>query len=304
MTQKDGMRDLRLLLIIVIVALAVPLQAQNDLLDMLDQEIKTPRVPIDATFKSSRVINCHSIERMRRGDLELHISHRFGLINSGFKKFYGLDESSSHISLEYGITDWLEVGLGRATVDEYFNGFVKLSPIRQSKGKGSIPVTASVYLGAMTTTQDYPDPTWVVDAMHRRSFVTQLLVARKFAPWLSLQVSPTFVHRNMVATPQDPNLIFAVGMGGRLKFTKRTALSIEYFWLKDRKLLTGPPRYNPLSIGLDIETGSHVFQIFVTNSFNILENGFIGETTQSWRKKEVHVGFNISRVFTVNKKKK
>jgi hypothetical protein len=281
----------------------LPVQGQNDLLDMLDQEIKPVRVPVDATFKSTRVINCHSVERMRGGDLEFHVSHRFGLINSGFKKFYGLDESSSHVSLEYGITDWMEVGLGRATVNEYFNGFAKFSPIRQSKGRWAMPVSASIYLAAMTTTKDYPDPAWVVDAIHRRTFVAQILVARKFAPWLSLQVSPTWIHRNMVATPQDPNRLFALGMGGRLKFTKRVALSIEYFLLKDRTLLTGPPRYNPLSIGLDIETGSHVFQIFVTNSFNILENGFIGETTRTWTKKELHVGFNISRVFTVIRKK-
>lgn len=294
---------LRSLIVVVFVMIVLPLQAQNDLLEMLDQETKPLRVPVDATFKSTRVINCHSIERMQAGDLELHISHRFGLINSGFKKFYGFDESSSHVSLEYGITNWLEAGLGRATVDEYFNGFIKFSPIRQSKGKWAMPVSASLYLAAMTTTMDYPDPTWVVDAVHRRSFVAQLLVARKFAPWLSLQVSPTFVHRNMVATPQDPNRIFAVGMGGRVKFTRRAALSVEYFWLKDRNLLTGPQRYNPLSIGFDIETGSHVFQIFVTNSFCILENGFVGETTGSWRKKELHFGFNISRVFTLKKKK-
>jgi hypothetical protein len=284
--------------------MVLPLQAQNDLLEMLDKEIKPATVPVDATFKSTRVINCHSIERMQSGDLELHVSHRFGLMNSGFKKFYGLDESSSYLSLEYGITDWLEAGLGRATVDEYFNGFVKFSPIRQSRGKRAMPVSASLYLAAMTTTMDYPDPTWVVDALHRKSFVAQLLVARKFAPWLSVQLSPTYVHRNMVATPQDPNGIFALGMGGRFKFTKRTALSIEYFWVKDRNLFSGAQRYNPLSIGLDIETGSHVFQIFVTNSFAILENGFLGETTGSWRKNELHVGFNISRVFTVVKKKK
>jgi hypothetical protein len=240
---------------------------------------------------------------MQAGDLEFHVAHRFGLLNSGFKKFFGLDESSSHVSLEYGITDWMELGLGRATVNEYFNGFLKFSPIRQSKGKWAMPVSASVYLAAMTTTMDYPDPKWVVDAIHRRSFVAQVLVARKFAPWLSLQVSPTFVHRNMVATPQDPNRIFSLGIGGRLKFTKRAAISAEYFWVKDRKLMTGPPRYNPLSIGLDIETGSHVFQIFVTNSFSILENGYIGETTRSWRKRELHVGFNISRVFTVIRRK-
>ncbi len=291
------------LIILIAVAGFQQVQAQNDLLDMLDAEIKPLRTPVDATFKSTRIINCHSIERMQGGDLELHVSHRFGLINSGFKKFFGLDESSSHVSLEYGITDWMEVGLGRATVDEQFNGFVKFSPLRQSKGKWAMPVSASLYLAAITTTQDYPDPTWVVDAVHRRSFVAQVLVARKFAPWLSLQVSPTFIHRNMVATPLDPNRLFALGIGGRVKFTRRAAISFEYFWLKDRALLTGPVRFNPLSIGIDIETGSHVFQIFVSNSFHILENGFIGETTGSWKSSGLHVGFNVSRVFTVIRKK-
>ena len=291
-------------LILGMVMAFAPLRAQNDLLEMLDSAIKPVRIPVDATFKSTRVINCHSIERMRAGDLELHVAHRFGLMNSGFKKFFGLDESSSHVSLEYGITNWMEVGLGSATVDEQFNGFVKFSPIRQMKGKWALPVSASLYLAAITTTKDYPDPTWVVDAVHRRSFVAQLLVARKFAPWLSIQLSPTFVHRNMVATPLDPNRIFAMGVGGRMKFSKRAAISCEYFWLKDRNQLTGPKRYNPLSIGLDIETGSHVFQVFVSNSFQILENGFIGETTGSWKTNGLHVGFNISRVFTVIRKKK
>ncbi|MDD4646202.1 MAG: DUF5777 family beta-barrel protein, partial [Bacteroidales bacterium] len=148
---------LRMLLVAVLGMMILPTQAQNDLLNMLDQEIKPKRESVDATFKSTRVINCHSIERMQSGDLELHISHRFGLISGGIGEFYGLDESSSYISLEYGITDWLEAGLGRATVDEYFNGFIKLSPIRQSKGKGAVPVSASLYLAALTTTQDYAD---------------------------------------------------------------------------------------------------------------------------------------------------
>jgi hypothetical protein len=297
------MMKMKWLLILAVSLFCLPGWAQNDLLEMLDEEVKPLRVPVDATFKSTRLINCHSIERMQGGDLEFHVSHRFGLINGGFKEFYGLDESSSHVSLEYGITDWLELGVGRATVDEYFSGFVKLSPIRQSRGRWAMPVSASVYIQALTTTMDYPDPKWVVDAIHRRSFVGQILVARKFAPWLSLQVSPTWLHRNMVATPQDPNRLFALGMGGRLKFTPRTALTVEYFWLRDRELISGAPRFNPLTIGLDIETGSHVFQLFVTNSFYVLENGYLGETTSSWRKKELHIGFNVSRVFTVIKKK-
>lgn len=296
----------RRLILFCLLALAgfIRVAGQDDLLGMLDQEIKPARIPVDATFKSTRVINCHSIERMQKGDLEFHMGHRFGLLSSGFKDFFGLDESSSHLSLEYGITDWLEAGAGRATIDEYFNGFLKLSPIRQSRGTKGIPVSVSFLAQTMITTKDYPDPSWSVDAIHRISYCMQMLVARKFAPWLSLQLSPTWIHRNMVATPQDPNGLFALGFGGRLKFTQRTALTCEYFWLKDRLLLTGPPRYNPLTIGVDIETGSHVFQLFVTNASAILENGYIAGTTNSWKKGELHVGFNISRVFTIMKKKR
>lgn len=292
------------LLVAGLIAWAVNLNAQDDLLEMLEKEIKPERIPVDATFKATRVINCHSIERMQAGALEFRVAHRFGLINSGFRDFFGLDESSSCISLEYGITNWMMAGVARATVDEVFNGFLKFSPLRQSKGRWAVPVSMSLYLAANTNTKDYPDPSWVVDAVHRRNMCAQLLVARKFTPWLSLQLSPTYVHRNMVATPQDPNELFALGIGGRLKFTPRTALTCEYFMVKDKDLMTGPKRYNPLSIGVDIETGSHVFQLFVTNSFYIVENGFLGETTRTWTKGQVHVGFNISRVFTLYKKKK
>jgi hypothetical protein len=275
---------------------------QDELLDLLAQEVQPVRVPVDATFKSTRVINGHSIERMQKGDLEFHMGHRFGLLSSGAKDFFGLDESGSHFSLEYGITDWLEVGAGRATIEEYVNGFLKFSPIRQSKGKRAIPVSVSLLAQTMLTTKDYPDPSWSVDVIHRTSYVMQMLVARKFTPWLSLQLSPTWIHRNMVATPQDPNDLFALGVGGRLKITQRTALTCEYFWLKDRLLLSGAPRHNPLTIGVDIETGSHVFQIFLTNSIAILENGYIAGTTESWTKGELHLGFNISQVFTTKKK--
>jgi len=273
--------------------------AQEDLLDLLESEMKPSREFIDATFKSTRVINCHSVERMQAGDLDFRVAHRFGMLKGGLEEFFGLDESSSHVSLELGITDWMMVGAGRATYDKMFNGFVKLSPLRQARGKWPVPFTVSFYLSAMGTNKTFPDPSWEVDRQHRMSYCTQLLVARKFTPWLSLQVSPTWVHKNMVALPEDPNRLFALGMGGRLKFTPRTALTVEYFKVYNRELLSGPTRYNPLSVGVDIETGSHVFQIFLTNTFAIVENGFIFETTRSWSRNEIHLGFNITRVFTI-----
>jgi len=291
-------------MLLVLFCLSAGMQAQDDLLNMLDEEMKPEREIVDATFKSTRVINCHSVERMQFGDLDLRVAHRFGMLKSGMEDFFGLDESSSHVSLEYGLTNWLMIGAGRATYDKMFNGFIKLSPLRQARGKWPVPFTLSLYLSGMQNNKVYPDPSWEVDVLHRRSYCAQILMARKFTPWLSIQLSPTWVHKNMVATPDDPNRLFALGMGGRLKFTPRTALTVEYFKVYNKELLSGPERFNPLSIGVDIETGSHVFQLFLTNTFAIVENGFIFETTRSWKKNEIHLGFNITRVFTLIPHKK
>jgi len=131
--------------------------------------------------------------------------------------------------------------------------------------------------------------------------VAQILVARKISEGFSIQFTPSYVHKNLVKTELDPNDVFALGAGARLKLTKRISLNAEYYAIANPKTYLSSKMYNPLTIGFDIETGGHVFQLFVTNSIGMIEKSYITETTGSWSKGDIRFGFNISRVFTLTK---
>jgi hypothetical protein len=257
---------------------------------------------VTATFKATRILNGHSIERMPEGQLDFRISHRFGRINGGAYEFFGLDQANIHLSLEYGILDWLMVGLGRGTFEKTVDGFIKFSPLRQRTGPESFPVSISwmsgTYINGLRWTEAELDNQFV----HRLEYAHQLLVARKFGPRFSLQLTPSYLHRNLVKTSADPNDIFAMGGGSRIKISKRITINAEYFYLftPDPSTLSSP-MYNPLSLGVDIETGGHVFQLIFTNSVAMRENGFLGQTTGRWLDGDIHFGFNISRVFQLKK---
>lgn len=292
----------QLLILLLLILIPVSIMAQDNLMDLLNENTKPEINYTTATFKSTRVLNGHSIERMKEGQLDFRISHRFGRLNTGPYEFFGLDQSSIHFSLEYGIFNWLMVGLGRSSYEKTYDGFVKFSILRQSSGARVMPVSLSWFSSLAVTSVKWPDPTRVNYFSSRLSYVHQVLIARKISQAFSLQVSPTFVHRNMVATEIDPNDLYAVGAGGRMKLSKRISLNAEYFYLANPRLYMSQKVYNPLSAGFDIETGGHVFQLFFTNSLAMIEKGFIGETTGSWLKGDIHFGFNISRVFTLKKK--
>jgi hypothetical protein len=252
-----------------------------------------------ATFKSTRIINGHSIERMQEGQLDVRISHRFGELNTGAYNLWGLDQANIHFSLEYGITNWVMVGVGRGTYQKTYDGFLKFSILRQSTGERNMPVSLSLFSSAAYNTLKW-NKEGTLNEWDRMTYVAQLLVARKFNERFSLEINPTYVHRNMVPTELDPNDLWSVGAGLRFKLTKRFSLLAEYYFvippLNDYRSTT---TYNPLAIGVDIETGGHVFTIMLTNSLAMIEKGFIGETTGRWQDSGIHLGFNISRVFNL-----
>jgi hypothetical protein len=284
-------------------SLLIPLGAfaQDDLMDLLKKDASPEINYATATFKSTRILNGHSVEKMPPGQLDFRISHRFGTINSGPYQFFGLDQSSVHFSLEYGILDWLMIGIGRGTYEKTFDGFAKFRILRQSTGIKVMPVSVSMMSSVAATSVKWPDPERTNYFSSRLSFVHQVLIARKINQALSVQVSPTFVHRNLVSSELDPNDLFALGAGGRIKLTKRISFNAEYYYLLNPKSYMSQQVYDPLALGFDIETGGHVFQLIFTNSLAMIEKGFIGETTGSWSKGDIHFGFNISRVFTIKK---
>ena len=294
----------RLSFILLLSLLTLGIFAQDDLMNILDKNSAPQINYTTATFKSTRIMNGHSIERMVAGQLDVRISHRFGTLNSGGYNFFGLDQSNIHLSLEYGITKWLMVGVGRSEYEKTFDGFAKFSILRQSSGAKVMPVSVSAVTSIALRTLKFTDQTRTNYFTSRLAYVAQILVARKISEVFSVQLTPSYVHRNLVATELDPNDIFALGAGARMKLTKRISLNGEYYYIANPKTYMSQQIYNPLSLGFDIETGGHVFQLFFTNSLGMTEKQFIGATTGQWKKGDIHFGFNISRVFTLKKAKR
>lgn len=290
----------KLILCILIFNIFAISQAQ-DIDDLLDDAFGEETIYTSATFKATRIINGHSIEQVKKNHLDFRITHRFGTINSGIKNFFGIDQSNIHLSFEYGIFDRLLVGIGRSTYNKTVDGFIKFKLLQQSKGKKNMPISLS-YLGSSEiVTNDFADPERENYFSSRLTYVHQLLAARKFTENLSLQLMPTYIHKNLVPTVLDMNDLFAIGIGGRYKFTKRIALTAEYYYTI-RFPRSGTEYNDPLSIGIDIETGGHVFQLMLTNTSIMREGGFIyGVDNDNFFDGGIHLGFNVSRIFSFKK---
>jgi hypothetical protein len=279
---------------LLFVGLSLQLSAQ-DLFDVLEDEAPKTTEVVTATFKGTRIANGHSIENRKKKELEFIISHRFGRVNTGFYDLFGLDQSNIRFALEYGITDDLTAGLGRSSFEKIYDGFLKYKLVKQKTGAKSFPIAISLFGSATIKTQESFDPNFDPSFSERLAYVGQVLIARKFSPSLSLQLTPTFVHRNSVVLDADPHDIFALGFGGRVKLGKRVSLNAEYYYAFDE--LESLTTTNSLAFGVDIETGGHVFQIILSNSITMIEKSFITETTGNFFGGDIHLGFNISRTF-------
>jgi len=280
------------------------IQAQDaNLLNTLDSITPQSVQYAYGTFKSTRVINGHSNERMPEGQLDVRIEHRFGLINQGYYNFFGLDESNTFLSLEYGIKDWVMVGINRASVDKTVSGFTKFSILRQSTGAIEMPVSLSVLLESNVEGNkwQYPDRNNLFSS--RIAYASQVIIARKINENLSLQFSPIWIHRNLVHAVIDKNDMFALGFATRYKTSRRTSFNIEYYPVNSQSWDHQNTYRNSFSLGYDIETGGHVFQFMISNTTGITEKAFVTETTGKWMNGDLHIGFNISRVFSLKKQK-
>lgn len=266
----------------------------NDLLRQLNQQVPADSAaPVTATFKGTRVINGHSVETPRAQVLLFLISHRFGPLNSGAYNFFGLDQATIRLGLEYGFTDRLAVGIGRSSLEKTFDGFAKYRLLRQQTGSRSMPVSVTLLGTTALTSLRYTGPERPFRT--RLAYTAQALVARKLSEGLSLQLMPTFIHRNLVDTPHDQNDVWALGAAGRQKLTQRVAFTAEYYYVLPGA--TADDFRNSLALGFDIETGGHVFQLHVTNAQAMIEPLFIPRTTGDFFDGDIFFGFNISRAF-------
>lgn len=282
-------------LFILFLTLSLSIKAQDDLLASLEAEQSEESILVEATFKGTRVINGHSIETRKKGVMDFMISHRFGTIDGGAYELFGLDQASIRIGLEYALTDRLYFGLGRSSFEKTFDGFVKYRLIRQTTGGQAVPISATWLSSVALRTLKNPDLD--LSFTDKLATTSQLLIARKFKNGLSLQLMPTWVHRNLISDEELNNDVFALGAGGRIKFSQRVALCMEYYYQFQQLDETTT---NAFAIGFDIETGGHVFQLQFTNATAMVPKGFITETTNNFFDGEIHFGFNISRTFQMN----
>jgi hypothetical protein len=306
------MKRLKAWRIIVPALLAVPrlttAQDMDSLMNAMDAGKEEPQF-VAATFKTTKLINLQTIEQVKRGELDFRISHRFddaaGALG-GISTLYGFDNVSDiRISFDYGITDRWTVGFGRSKgaylrrqiLD--FNSKIKL--LRQQPS--GMPLSASLYLASeistMKSSDDIESPVhFGKNGMHRINYVTQVLLARKFGNNFSLEIAPTLVHRNLVHYTEE-NTTFAIAAGFRYKFTKRMGIIFDYYHNLDKDDVASS-HLPPLGVGIEIETGGHVFHLLFSNNKSLLESQFLTQNADNWLKGQFRFGFNISRVFNIH----
>ncbi len=263
-------------------------------------EDKTALQKITGTFKSTRVINAHSTEMLHKGELDFRIMHRFGVIKNGVKDLFGLDVASMRMSFDYGISDKLMVGLGRSTILKDLDVFVKTRILQQTNGGKKMPVSLLLAAGYIVTTME-SFATVKPGFGDRSSYYVQLIAGRKFSNDFSVQLSPLLLHNNTTLNPTDDKTIFGLGGGLRYKVSKRIAIMLDYHHAFGR--LDGVIT-DPLSIGIDIGTGGHVFQLHFSNATGMNEKGYLTQTTGKFFKGGIRFGFNLSRIFHPGKKSK
>ncbi len=308
--------------------IAINTFAQDDMLSMLDStSAKKKHDKVIASFKDARIINAQTTETVKGGTMAFNITHRFGNIgvasNGGGHTLYGLDNVADiRFGFDFGLTDNITIGIGRSKQAELIDGFLKYRILTQTSDNhipfslalycdmSYNPQAASVFYSGMA--DPAIDSTFKQSDLHRFSYTTQLILARKCGWRFSLELLPTYQHRNFVLAnintdnmAGETNDLLSIGGGFRFKFTKRIAFICDYFYTfsKYRTNNTANPYYMPLAVGIEIETGGHVFHLNFTNCAGIIENNFLPNTTDTWLKGGFKFGFNISRVFNVTRPK-
>ena len=278
---------------LLILLLAAPslLIAQDDLMAEIDGEVQEDYK--SAAFKGLKIVNFESTKMVSKKELYFVVSHRFGSLETGLKDFFGLDQAVTRLNLIYGITDGISIGVSRSSFQKIYESSLKLRLVREKKGGFPVTVVSSSNILINTALDDELIPG--LSFKNRLGYTTQLLISKKFNKNFSLQLMPTFFHDNYVVIDDQHNSQYVIGFGGRHKLTKRWSLNFDYGLHLNRA--DSSPFTNPLSIGFDLETGGHVFQLHFTNAQPMNTNGFLGQGTGDWGDGDVFFGFNLSRVF-------
>ena len=263
--------------------------SQEDLLKGIDTI--SGKEKVSSAFKGLKIVNLESTKLAAKGDLYFIVAHRFGSVKDGFEGFFGLDNANTQLKFVYGLTDWLTISGARSELAYDFSA--KYTLLSQTTDGFPVTIAGFSSLAINNTLKESLYPKLQFD--DRFTYVQQVLISRKYSEKLSLQLAPTIFHENFVDNVQQDNTQYAIGIGGRYKLSKRWSLNIDYAAHLNRA--SNSVYKNPLSIGFDLETGGHVFQMHFTSSQGIHEAGYLGQTTGDWTKGDVFFGFNLLRVF-------
>ncbi len=277
---------------------AHPVLAQEDIFDLLDTEPTPSEQLVTATFKGTKIINQQSTKLTAKGEFQYIISHRFGALSDDYLyQFFGLDNAQIRMQMDYGLTDRINLGAGRSSDLKVFDTFAKVALLQQRRGPSPIPVSLTWHSSVNYRNQRYTDGIeheWT----DRLSYVHQLLAARKMTSQWSLQMSAGVSHFNLVPGPEDANTMLQIGGATRYKITNRLALTGEYMWSPKNEWSDGSKFYRPLSLGMDAETGGHIFQFHIGNVRSLSDPYWMSQNPYRWNIGQLFFGFNISRVFS------
>lgn len=267
--------------------------AQDELLKELDT-IKSKQRQVEiATFKGLQICNMQSTKVAAKGEWDILISHRFGDLTEGLDNFFGLDDAYTKLGAIYGITNWLSIGASRQTNNKIYELTAKYR--LKSQEVDGFPFTIVGYntmdINTNLSTDIYPG----LETYNRFAYSTQLLISRKFTEKFSAELTPIYIHKNLYDQTTEREDQFTIGMGGRYKLTKRLSVNLEY-----APRINAPENtvyHDLLSMGLDIDTGGHIFQLVFSNCQTMNDVYLFSNATGKWNGGSLYFGFNLYRVF-------
>jgi hypothetical protein len=279
-------------LLVAFLCFPILIYSQDDLLDEIDTDSLGTQYAT-AAFKGLKIVNFESTKLVAKKEFTLIVSHRFGSVENGFDSFFGLDDAVTRLNFVYGVSEGLNIGVSRSSFQKIYEASAKYRLTRQEEN--GFPFTIVGFNAILINTGLEEANLPKLEFKHRLGYTAQLLISRKISTDFSVELAPTFFHDNYVTTNSQDNSQYALGMGGRYKLGKRWSINADYGWHLNRS--NDSPFKNPLSIGFDLETGGHVFQMHFTNAQAMNTNGFLGQSTGDWTEGDFYFGFNLSRVF-------
>ncbi|MFC3881052.1 DUF5777 family beta-barrel protein [Algoriphagus namhaensis] len=286
----------------IILSLLVLLVSISTLYAQLERKLVNENLPVELTFHAPRHINLLTVEPLDRKSMHFAIMHTFGPLDGGVENLFGLDNGANiQFSFEFALSDKVSLGVARASMDKFYHVFGRYHILEQTQND-KMPISVSFAGGAGVNSSNYDNlPEAPPNFAERSSYFGQLMLARRFSPKLSIQLSPMFSYfvdpRSVYQIEGDQNFYFALGMSGKFKVTDRSSLTLQ--WIPN----LNSDLSNNIGIGWDIEAGGHVFQMYFVTSQALNEQYLLAGGNGSNPGEEFRLGFNVNRIFATGRKK-